>query len=110
MSENQENEIKKLIKGQGYTMEEAAALLNMARQSLYNNIRKNPLDVDFVKNVKENIKIDLDKMSSVTTGGNEKSALRKIEKLERENEELRKELNELKNKLIQILLNQKNKS
>ncbi len=62
MADNQEKTIKNLIKGKGYTMEGAAVLLGIARQTLYNAIRKSPLDSDFVKTVNEKLGIRLNNL------------------------------------------------
>ncbi|MDQ3190493.1 MAG: hypothetical protein M3Q58_02780 [Bacteroidota bacterium] len=84
MSDNQEKKIKNLIKGAGHTMEEAAELLGMARQTLYNAIRKTPLDQDFVKKVNNKLEIDLEAVKDKVSSGLGHS---KAQSLNREDEE-----------------------
>jgi hypothetical protein len=103
---NQEEELKNILWSYGQKIEDATKALGISKQTLYNNIRKTPLNKDFKKKWDKYIE-SLDKKSSNKAGNEKKGVNKEIEALENENRELRKELDELKNQLIQVLLKEK---
>lgn len=52
-------DIKNAIKGAGYTMETAAEMLKITRQTLHNYLGKAEIDNDFLQNVKDVLQIDI---------------------------------------------------
>jgi hypothetical protein len=91
MADNQEEKIKFLIRQSGYGVDEAILKLKIAKQTFYNNIRKEPISDGFKLKLKEVLKIDIDKSLNSAVNINKDQEL---ERLKKENEALRRE-NEL---------------
>jgi predicted RNase H-like nuclease (RuvC/YqgF family) len=86
MADNQEEKIKFLIKQSGLGVDEAILKLKIAKQTFYNNIRKEPISDGFKLKLREVLKIDIDKSLN--------SIDQELERLKKENEALKRE-NEL---------------
>lgn len=97
MTDSQEEKIKRLFKGAGYTMDEAAKKLKITRATLYNKINKHPLNTEFIQNVKTHLRIDLYKMESIDTKKPDQNDLAE------ENKKLKEENARLKDELLQFL-------
>jgi transcriptional regulator with XRE-family HTH domain len=103
--------IKQLREEKNLSQEELGAAIGVSKQMIshYENGENTPRFKTLEK-IAVYFNVDPSELltSKNTSTVNESvPAYGKIEKLERENEALKKELNELKDKLIQILLNQK---
>jgi predicted RNase H-like nuclease (RuvC/YqgF family) len=101
MSDSQEEKIKTLIRKSGYKVEEAIVLLEVSKQTFYNNIRKSPLDQNFVKKLKDKLKIDIE--NSLTNKTNLEES---VETLKKENESLKREI-ELLREMIELYKSRK---